>query len=155
MTLPPRSAWQRAWLAVAEHEVISLARELTASAQVRLISLPQAGLALLPLMDGALGEPWYLGEIPLATCAIEVMTSDGLWARGAAIVMADTAELAWALAVLDAFVAHTLPGSEKAVELLLRGAAWRAREDERRRAILSETRVDFQMINEAERDVDA
>jgi alpha-D-ribose 1-methylphosphonate 5-triphosphate synthase subunit PhnG len=75
------------------------------------------------------------------------MRADGRCAKGGAQVMADDAELARALAVLDGLLAARLPGWEEAAALLDAGARLRADEDGRRRAMLAATRVDFAMLN--------
>jgi hypothetical protein len=66
--------------------------------------------------------------------------------------MADDAELAHALAVLDAVFAQRWPGAEAVDALALRGA--QAREDVRavRQAGLKRTRVDFALLAEADED---
>jgi len=64
--------------------------------------------------------------------------------------MADDAELARALAILDAFLAAGLPGAERVSLLLASGARLRGEEGSRRRAMLAATRVDFAMLNNAD-----
>lgn len=149
-----RKDWVRAFTAHPPAELKALAEALTADCEVRLTSLPQAGLGLLQLVDGAFHEPYYLGEFPLSTCRVEIVLPDGRSAFGGAQVMADDAELARALAILDALLAAQWPGAERAATLLETGARRRTEEDRIRRAILAATRVDFAVLNDAGEDDD-
>jgi alpha-D-ribose 1-methylphosphonate 5-triphosphate synthase subunit PhnG len=149
MTLP-RKDWVRAWTAHAPDAVKALAERLAAGWDTRLARLPQAGLGLLTVTDGAFNEPYYLGEFPLAHCAVEIALPDGRRAEGGAQVMSDDADLAHALAVLDAVLAAGLPGADDAAALLAAGARLREQEAARRRALLAATRVDFALLNSAE-----
>ncbi|MCL6512621.1 MAG: phosphonate C-P lyase system protein PhnG [Anaerolineae bacterium] len=144
-----RIGWIRALTAHPSTELKTLAGQLAEGCELRLTSLPQAGLGLLTLTDGAFHEPYYLGEFPLSSCAIELTRPDGRKAAGGAQVMADDAELARSLAILDAVLAAQLPGWERVSALVEAGAQKRAAEDGRRAAILAATRVDFTMLNTA------
>ncbi|MDZ4252897.1 MAG: phosphonate C-P lyase system protein PhnG [Sulfuritalea sp.] len=145
-----RKDWIRALTAHPATVLNALADELTVGCGVKLMSLPQAGLGLLTLTDGAFHEPYYLGEFPLSSCSIELALSDGRRAAGGAQVMADDAELARALAILDAVFAAGFPGWERVSAHIESGAKERTDEDRRRRAMLAATRVDFAMLNNAE-----
>jgi alpha-D-ribose 1-methylphosphonate 5-triphosphate synthase subunit PhnG len=149
-----RKHWIRALTAHPASVLNALADELASEFDVKLKSLPQAGLGLLTLTDGAFHEPYYLGEFPLSSCSVELSMADGRTAAGGAHVMADDADLARALAILDAVVAARLPGWERVSAQIDAGAAIRAEEDRRRRAMLAATRVDFAMLNNAENDDD-
>ena len=142
-----RKDWIRALTAHPAIVLNALADELTADCEMRLMSLPQAGLGLLTLTDGAFHEPYYLGEFPLSSCSVELSLTDGRRAAGSAQVMADDAELARSLAILDAILAAKLPGWERVSAHIESGALRRAEEDRRRRAMLAATRVDFAMLN--------
>jgi alpha-D-ribose 1-methylphosphonate 5-triphosphate synthase subunit PhnG len=149
-----RKDWIRALTAHPATVLNALADELTAGCGVKLMSLPQAGLGLLTLTDGAFHEPYYLGEFPLSSCSIELSLSDGRRAAGGAQVMADDAELSRSLAILDAVLAARFPGWELVSAHIESGAGRRTEEDRRRRAMLAATRVDFAMLNNAEDDDD-
>ena len=144
-----RKDWIRALTAHPAIVLNALANHLTTNCEVRLKSLPQAGLGQLTLTDGAFHEPYYLGEFPLSTCSVELTLPDGRCAEGGAKVMADDAEFARSLAILDAILSASLPGSELISELLVSGVHLRGDEDRRRRAMLAATRVDFAMLNNA------
>lgn len=144
----PRSSWLRALTAHEPEALKALARDVAAGWHIRLERLPQAGLALLALKEGAFDEAWYLGEFPISVCELELETPTGQCARGAAQVMADDAELARALAILDACLAGGLPGAERIAGWLESGVRKRAEEDARRQAMLAATRVDFCMLND-------
>lgn len=154
MTKLERKNWIRALTAHPASALHALADELTRDCDVKLKSLPQAGLGLLTLTDGAFHEPYYLGEFPLSSCSIELSLADGRTAAGGAHVMADDADLARSLAILDAVLAARLPGWEKVSAQIDAGATTRTQEDRRRRAMLAATRVDFAMLNNAGDDED-
>jgi len=149
-----RGEWIRALTAHPAPVLKALADELTVGCHVKFTSLPQAGLGLLTLTDGAFHEAYYLGEFPLSTCCIELALPDGRCAPGGAQVMADDAELARALAILDAILAARFPGWERVAAHIASGAEKRAEETRRRRAMLASTRVDFAMLNSAGEDED-
>lgn len=154
MTNLERKDWIRALAAHPASVLNALADELTRDCDVKLKSLPQAGLGLLQLADGAFHEPYYLGEFPLSSCSIELSMPDGRTAAGGAHVMADDADLARTLAILDAVLAARLPGWERVSSLIEAGAAIRTEENRRRRAMLAATRVDFAMLNNTVNDDD-
>lgn len=149
-----RKDWIRALTAHPVPDLHALAEQLAAGCEVRLIRLPQAGLGLLQLADGAFHEAYYLGEFPLSTCSLELTVADGRRAEGGAQIMADDAELARSLAILDALLAAKLPGWERVSEYVVSGAAQRAEEDRRRCAVLAATRVDFALLGNVEEDSD-
>jgi alpha-D-ribose 1-methylphosphonate 5-triphosphate synthase subunit PhnG len=149
-----RREWIRALSAHPATMLNALADELTADCDVRLKSLPQAGLGLLQLADGAFHEPYYLGEFPLSSCSVELSLVDGRRAAGGAQVMTDDADLARSLAILDAICATGFPGWERVEAQIESGALKCADEDRRRRAMLAATRVDFAMLNNAGNDDD-
>ncbi|MDP1607375.1 MAG: phosphonate C-P lyase system protein PhnG [Rhodocyclaceae bacterium] len=150
-----RKDWIRALTAHPATELNTLADQLTADCDVKFKSLPQAGLGLLTLTDGAFHEPYFLGEFPLSSCSIELSLSDGRRAAGGAQVMADDAELARSLAILDAILAAEFPGWERVSEHVQSGALQRSEDDHRRRAVLAATRVDFALLGNAGEDDDA
>ena len=144
-----RKDWIRALTAHPASTLNALADELTRDCDVKLKSLPLAGLGLLTLTDGAFHEPYFLGEFPLSSCSIELTLADGRHAAGGAHVMADDVDLARSLAILDAVLAARLPGWERVSAQIDAGAITRAEEDRRRRVMLAVTRVDFSMLNNA------
>lgn len=149
-----RKDWIRALTAHPVPLLNALAEQLVADCEVNLTSLPQAGLGLLQLTDGAFHEPYYLGEFPLSACRLELALPDGRRADGGAQVLADDAELARSLAILDAVLASRLPGWERISQHVASGARQRSEADHRRSAMLAATRVDFAMLNNTEDDDD-
>lgn len=144
-----RKDWVRALTAQQPSILNEIAGRLANGCEVLLTSLPQAGLGLLALNDGAFHEPYYLGEFPLSTCRIELRHPDGRRAEGGAQVMADDAELARSLAILDAILAARLPGWEEVAEQVRAGSERRRAQDNRRKAMLASTRVDFALLGTA------
>lgn len=154
MTNLARTDWTRALTAHPVPLLNALASQLTADCEVNLASLPQAGLGLLTLTDGAFHEPYYLGEFPLSACRVELCLADGRRADGGAQVLADDAGLARSLAILDAILAARFPGWDTVSAHVASGARLRSDEDHRRGAILAATRVDFALLNNASEDDD-
>ena len=151
-----RKDWIRALTAHPAADLHALAERLATGCELRLTRLPQAGLGLLQLADGAFHEAYYLGEFPLSTCSLELTLADGRRAEGGAQLMADDAALARALAILDAVLAARLPGWEDVSARVQSGARLRAEADRRRRAVLAATRVDFALLgNTGENDDEA
>jgi len=118
---------------------------------IRPRSVPQAGLGMLALREPSLGEVFNLGEFPLSRAEVEVEV-EGV--AGAALVMADDAELAAALAVCDAVLAGGLAGHERVEALLAAGREAVARESAVRAGLLASTTVDFALLEE-DADADA
>ena len=154
MTIPSRNIWIRALTAHSPHKLQSLAEDLTSSWQVNYKSLPQAGLSLLQMEDGVFHEPYYLGEIPVASACIELTNSADESFEGAAQVMSDSAELAVALAVCDAVMAHQLSGWQKVEVLIEKGLEKRAWEELQKGAMLAKTKVDFSLLSQEEDDAE-
>jgi len=152
MTIPPRQSWCHALSALAledlQHQTAALAGALT----ITDVGLPQSGLALLALRDGAFQESFNLGEVPLAQAHVSVRAADGREAHGGAVVLEDQVELARTLAILDAVLAGRLPGWEQVAQTVARGAALRAQEQDERNRILARTRVDFSVFGREQED---
>ena len=72
MTEPSREAWLVALSHAPEQELCQLVERLCSDWTLRPKALPQEGLGLLKLQDSALGDEFYLGEFPLATCWVTV-----------------------------------------------------------------------------------
>ncbi len=150
----PRHQWVRLWCALPNDVVEKAAAKCAHSMRVDDIKSPEAGLALLTLRDGALAEPYYLGEIPLSRAHVSVSTPEGKNAEGAALIMDDRAHLARAMAILDAVLAAKLPGWESAFALLEEGARAIQKMERTRKAILATTQVDFSLLASTEGDED-
>lgn len=140
---PPRSSWGRLLAAVERDRVIATAERLAAQLEVELAAPPESGLVLLTLRDGVAGTPFHLGEMPAARVALRVRTADGRGGEGGAFVRGEDLELARAIALLDAVLAHDLPAAAAAAGLLAEGAQRIAAIDRRRALQLARTRVDF------------
>lgn len=149
-----RRDWACALAALPADEIKLAADVIARTHEVRDVSLPQAGLGLLTLRDGAFHEPFYLGEMPVARAHVVVRTRDGHEASGGAVLIDDRARLARALAILDATLAARLAGWEAVATLVERGDALRAQRDAQRRHILARTRVDFALLGQTEEEDD-
>lgn len=142
-------------VAAGRDAVLNTANQLSEGLTVTPLQLAESGLALMQWRDAVQHQPFFLGEVPMARAAIVLGNHRGERAEGGAVVMADDAELAQALAVLDAVFASRWPGAEAVDALALRGA--QAREEIRavRQAGLKRTRVDFALLAEAQADADS
>ncbi|MBD2772710.1 phosphonate C-P lyase system protein PhnG [Iningainema tapete] len=154
MKIPSRCLWIRALTAHSPHKLVSLAEDLTSNMSVNYKSLPEAGLSLLQMEDGVFHEPYYLGEIPVASAWIEITNSRDESFEGAAQVMSDSADLAVALAICDAIMAHQLPGWQKVADLIDKGIEKRTLEEAQRGAILAKTKVNFSLLSQEEEDAE-
>jgi alpha-D-ribose 1-methylphosphonate 5-triphosphate synthase subunit PhnG len=145
-----------ACLTAADREqVLHAAAQLAEGLTITPLQPAESGLALMQWQDAVMHQPFFLGEVPMARAAIALVNHRGERAEGGAVVMADDADLAHALALLDAVFAHRWPGVE-VVEALARDGA-NARECLRaqRQAGLQRTRVDFALLAEADEDQEA
>jgi alpha-D-ribose 1-methylphosphonate 5-triphosphate synthase subunit PhnG len=143
MTLPARGGWTRALAALETSRLKALAAEVSQQLAVEPRVLPQAGLRLLHMTDGVLGQGFYLGEIPVASAAVLLEHPSGARAEGGAELMGDDAELATALAILDGVLAGRLPGWERVAGALEQGQALCDRADALRASALAQSTVDF------------
>ena len=136
-------------VAAGRDAVLDTATQLTEGLTVTPLQPAESGLALMQWRDAVQHQPFFLGEVPMARAAVALVNHRGERAEGGAVVMADDAELAQALAVLDAVVAQRWPGAEAVDALAQRGAQARDRVRAVRQAGLKRTRVDFALLAEA------
>ncbi|MDZ8104941.1 MAG: phosphonate C-P lyase system protein PhnG [Nostoc sp. DedQUE12a] len=154
MTIPSRSVWIKALTAYSPEKVQLLAEDLISGWQLNYKFLPQAGLSLLQMQDGVFYEPYFLGEIPVASAWIELTNAKDESFEGAAQVISDSVELAVALAVCDAVIAHELPGWQKVADLIQQGIEKRAWEELQQGAMLTKTKVNFSLLSQEENDAE-
>jgi len=150
----PRNDWPRALCQINAAEIKAVAASLCRDIEVRDVVLPQAGLGLLSLTDGAFHEPFYLGEIPVARAEVILKTADGYEVQGGCVLVDDRAQLARSIAILDAVLSGKLPGCNVAENLVEKGELLRMQKISERRQMLAATRVDFSLL-EQEDDEDA
>jgi alpha-D-ribose 1-methylphosphonate 5-triphosphate synthase subunit PhnG len=144
----PRKDWPSALCALHANEVKATVTELLQEIEVRDVALPQAGLGLLGLRDGAFREAFFLGEIPVARAEVVVRAATGDEVRGGALIVDDRAQLARSIAILDAVMAGKLPGWEQAAALVQQGIEIRGQKDRERKKLLAATRVDFSLLGQ-------
>ncbi|MBN2856455.1 MAG: phosphonate C-P lyase system protein PhnG [Halothiobacillaceae bacterium] len=155
MTYEPRGQWPRLWLAAPRAALLAAGERLRSLGEIRHLALPQNGLALLPLVDGAFHESFNLGEIPLASTQLSIHSQDGRVARGASCVMQDDMALVETLALADAVLGAGWPEGEALATLLSQGRAALDETTLQRKAMLAATTVDFALLGEAEDDDNA
>ena len=142
-------------VAAGREPVLNTATQLTEGLTVTPLQPAESGLALMQWRDAVQHQPFFLGEVPMARAAVALVNHRGERAEGGAVVMAGDAELAQALAVLDAVVAQRWPGAEAVDALAQRGAQARDRVRAVRQAGLKRTRVDFALLAEADDESEA
>lgn len=142
-----RDLWIYALSAVRESDLKTAAARVKARYAVRHCELPEEGLGLLKIKDGALGDSYYLGEFPVASAHVELCDRQDRVFEGAAHVMHDSADYATDLAVCDAALAGRLHGWEEIARLLDIGMQSRNQQARRRKTILARTRVDFDLLS--------
>jgi alpha-D-ribose 1-methylphosphonate 5-triphosphate synthase subunit PhnG len=142
----------RCWLALPAERVLALAQRLAQTYRVEDLSLPASGLGLLTLQDGAFGQTYNLGEIPLASARVRLHSADRALCEGAACVLDDRTALGRALAILDGLCAAGWPGHEQAQALLAEGQMALEAVARQRRALLVATKVDFALLSTQEDD---
>ncbi len=149
-----RHDWIRALATQSKQQITAVLNEITADWTITPVQLPQTGLAMLQLRDSAFNDPYFLGEIPLASAWVTISTEDKLEYQGAAQLMDDDREKIEALAVCDAVLAHQLPGWLALYHLVEIGMAELTKEQNLRNALLAKTRVDFALLNATVHDDD-
>ena len=142
-----RTSWISALSALPSNELIGFTAKISEAWTLHPKAVPQAGLGMLQLKDSAFNEAFYLGEFPLASAWLEVITDDGQKAEGAAQVMDDRIQLAEALALCDAILSAQLPGWEKVSMMIEKGLALREATNKKRKMMLARTRVDFSLLD--------
>ncbi|PKM13007.1 MAG: phosphonate C-P lyase system protein PhnG [Gammaproteobacteria bacterium HGW-Gammaproteobacteria-3] len=149
-----RSDWPRALATQSTKQLTAVLDEMTAHWTITPVQLPQTGLGMLQLRDSAFNDPYFLGEIPLASAWVSIRTEDQQEYQGAAQLMDDDQDKIEALAVADAILAHQLPGWLALYQLVEIGMTKLTTEQNLRSAMLEKTRVDFALLNAAENDDD-
>jgi alpha-D-ribose 1-methylphosphonate 5-triphosphate synthase subunit PhnG len=144
----PRQDWPSALCALHAGEVKATVAALLQNIKVRDVALPQAGLGLLSLREGAFREAFFLGEIPVARAEVVARAATGDEVRGGALIVDDRAQLARSIAILDAVMVGKLPGWERAAGLVKQGIEIRRQKDSERKKLLAATRVDFSLLGQ-------
>lgn len=144
----PREQWVAALSKVAEQKLSKTLDSLTQHWTIKAKTLPQSGLGMLKMRDSALGDNYYMGEFPLATCWLSVHTDQGKTAEGAAWIMDDNKERAEQMALCDAILSGCLPGWEQIFDLLELGTTIQAGETRERKSMLAKTRVNFSLLDD-------
>lgn len=145
-----RKDWPAALCALPAGEVKETVRTLLQHFDVRDVALPQAGLGLLNLRDGAFHESYFIGEIPVARADVILRTRSGEEARGGAVIVDDRSQFARSIAILDAVMSARLAGWEQAATLVQRGVELRGLKQIERKQQLAATRVDFSLLGQDE-----
>lgn len=151
----PRNQWLRMWQAREPSHIKALARQVTVGCEITDLHIPKAGLGLLQLRDSALGDAYFLGEIPVTKAHVRIQSPSGKSVEGGAVCMDDRVGLTRAMAILDGVLAAKLPGWEMVEQSLHAGAAQVQADSALRRANLSATKVDFSLLGMMDEDDDA
>lgn len=151
---PPRSQWMRYLSTLSPSALKSLALACTEGCEVTDLLMPKAGLGLLQLRDSALGEAYFVGEIPLARAHVRILTPSGRVIEGAAFLMDDRIGIVKALATLDAVLAEQTTGWQQIEQAVLQGQQIVLEQVRVRKLIIETTRVDFSLLSAADEDDD-
>ena len=145
-----RSTLGACLLAADRDQVLTAARIAGERLHVAPLQPAESGLALMQWRDSVMHQSFYLGEVPISRAAVALTDGHGRRVEGGATVMADDAELAQALAILDAVWTYRLSGAETVDALAASGANARAGLRAERQAMLKRTRVDFALLSQAD-----
>jgi len=132
------------------NDVVELGNRLAQELTVEAVQVPRSGLAMVAMRDAVFAEPFHLGEIPVATAAVQVTAADGRQASGGAALISDREDLVIATAICSAVFEARLPGWEAVQILVATGAAQRQRIAASRAAVRQQTRVDFSELTTPE-----
>jgi alpha-D-ribose 1-methylphosphonate 5-triphosphate synthase subunit PhnG len=124
------------------HRRSALAREITGTYDVYTIAQPSAGLVMTSMRDGARGSRFYLGEVLVTECKVQVCDHLGL-----GIVAGDDPDAAFDLAVIDAACNAGLPETSGWTNRLRDEDAAIASRAAGEHARVLETRVSFQTMD--------
>lgn len=144
-----RTKWVSALKALPKKELLNLTNELSEDWILRPKLIPQSGLGMMKLKDSAFNDEFYMGEFPVSSAWLDVITPGGIKAEGAAHVMDDNVDLAEALALCDAVLSSQLPGWEQVYNLVEKGIVLSEKTKRERKVILARTRVDFSLLDTA------
>ncbi|MDO9214028.1 MAG: phosphonate C-P lyase system protein PhnG [Methylococcales bacterium] len=150
----PRRDWSKAIATQSTQQITAILNVIAQNWTITPVQLPQTGLAMLKLRDSAFNDPYFLGEIPLASAWVTIRTEDNLDYQGAAQLMDDDQGKIEALAVCDAILTHQLTGWLALYKLVEIGMAELTKEQQLRNALLAKTRVDFALLTATEQDDD-
>jgi alpha-D-ribose 1-methylphosphonate 5-triphosphate synthase subunit PhnG len=146
----PRKDWPSALCALHAGKVKETVALLMHNFEIRDVALPQSGLGLLSMRDGAFHESFFIGEMPVARAEVILRTITGKEVKGGALIVDDRAQLARAIAILDAVLAGKLSGWETAASLVQDGIAARKQIEGERKKLLAATRVDFSLLGDGD-----
>ncbi len=149
MLIPERESWTAALAAADPSRIATLADAISARGTVEALAPLREGLMLLQLRDSVAGSRFHLGEMPVAAVHLR-LTENGHSAEGGAMLMSDDIERTTQLAILDAALVGGWPETDQIAELLAEGMAARAQIEAERALVLDRTRVDFQLLAEAD-----
>lgn len=144
----PRKDWPSALCALHASKVKETIALFIHNFEVRDVALPQSGLGLLSMSDGAFHESFFIGEMPVARAEVILRTVSGEEFKGGALIVDDRAQLARAIAILDAVLAGKLAGWEQAASLVQEGVFVRKQIECERKRLLAATRVDFSLLGD-------
>jgi len=153
-TVLHRRRWLPALTALSLDELNTTVLSLLAGYEIEHQALPEDGLGLLKIRDGALGQSFYLGEFPLATAHILLRDPSGHGYPGAAQLLGDSVDKAIIMAVCDALLSNALPESAGIEPLVQTGLKRLQARESRRSAMLERTRVEFDLLSTSQGDAD-
>jgi len=126
--------------------VIACAERALSAFKAEDASPPECGFTLLPLQDGALGQRFFLGEVPVSVSHVSLKHKNGTICHGGAVIMRDDIELARSIAILEAVLSQCVEPMPEPAELLRQAIAVSSERDSAMQAAIDRTRVDFSIL---------
>lgn len=142
----PEEFWMVALMQSPIRELKKTIDDLQKDLEVRFLQLPESGLDLIQMQDSVLGQLFYLGELSVSQCEVEIMhRPSGKTQRGYSKVMIDSEDHVCLLATADALLRMDV-NFHQLENILTEGYECWAAKKEQRKSILAETRVDFSLL---------
>jgi alpha-D-ribose 1-methylphosphonate 5-triphosphate synthase subunit PhnG len=146
--LPDRAQWGAALASQPRDAVCALGDRLGRQYAVEHQEVPTAGLAMMPVRDAVLNERFNLGEVPLSRAHVRLGPPHREPVFGGSAVLADDPELAVAIAVCDAVLAHDLDGADEVAALVVAGAAAARQRAAERAQMQQRSKVAFALLSQ-------
>lgn len=120
-----------------------LAQQVEAGYSVQIARAAECSLVMLKTLDPVAGQPFYLGEVMVTECTVEIEGS-----RGLGVIMGDEPERAYQLAVVDAAMNARVPEVESWWPLVAAAAENLARKQKEEFTRNQRSQVNFETMEE-------
>ena len=142
----PEEFWVVSLREVSTEELSDLLDFLKKDLEIKVLQLPESGLDLIKMRDSVLGEAFYLGELSVSQCQVEVHSLIGDETQvGFCKIMEDSPQLAESFAIFDALLRMEISFPILDEFLVCGYKIWQEKQ-EKRKEILARTKVDFSLL---------